>query len=71
MVQVLYGTGKRSQMKYTMDGARNIYRLADVVLHEFERWILKKVINVFGPPSDQVVKANHLVPLFDQAIGKV
>ena len=58
-------------MKYTIDGARNVYRFADIVLDEFERWILEKVANVFGLPGDQIVKRNHLVPLFDQAIGKV
>ena len=58
-------------MKYTIDGVGNLYRVADVVLDEFERWILKKVINVFGLPGDQIVERNHPVSLFDQAIGEV
>lgn len=71
MMQIIYRAGKRSEVKHSIDGARNINLLTDILLDKFERGVFKKMFNIREMAGDQIIQRDHLVPLFDQAIAEV
>jgi len=71
MIQIVYRAGERSEVKHSIDAARNTNRITDVLLDKFERGVFKNMFNIREMPGDQIIQRNYLVPLFGQAIAQV
>ena len=69
MLQVVYRTCERSQVKHPVYGARDVNRLADIVLNELESWPIQQMANVFTMPGDEIIDRNDLVTVFHEPIA--
>ena len=58
-------------MKNTIDDARNVNGLTHIMFYKLECRIVENMPNIFRLPCNQIIQRNHLVPMFDQAIGEV
>src|SRR5579884_1580178 len=48
-----------------------VYRLDHIVLDERETWVTDKVLEIDLAPGDEVVDADHVVPVRDEVVAQV
>ena len=61
MVQVVYRTRERCQMKHSVHGARHLKRLAHIVLEKFKALPIKQMLDILAMPGDEIINGDNLV----------
>jgi hypothetical protein len=56
-------------VKYPVYRARDLNRLADIVLNELKSWPIQQMADVFTMSGDEVIERNDLVPVFHEPIA--
>ena len=69
VVLVMHGRGRTGEIVDFVD--LDIERKGHVVAHELEPWVAVQVVDVALRAGEQVVEADHLVPLIQQAVDQV